>query len=287
MSQVRAYLGATIPAIVVLSFFVSFANWIPQTRWAPPVRQTIAAESSPEELAVVGEKIVRERGCLACHTIEPGAGEHGQGRGPNFAGIGARRASGVAGGPATSVEYLAQALYEPGAHLVEGYANIMPAATRPPAKLEYGEIVAVIDYLQSLGATPSARLGEVPQPPAAGGSTAAPAPAGASGSPTAATAPAAKPDGAALFVQHTCQACHSMQAGETLIGPSLAPADLAQAAKAAGTSTQTYLLDSIVDPRAVERDPFPKQVMPDTYGTQLTAAEVRALIAFILGTGGG
>lgn len=287
MSQVRAYLGATIPAIVVLGFFVSFANWIPQTRWTPPVRQTIAAESSPEELVAVGEKIVRERGCMACHTLEPGAGEQGQGRGPNFAGIGARRASGVAGGPATSGEYLAQALYEPGAHLVEGYANIMPAATRPPAKLDYGEVVAVINYLQSLGATPSARFGEVPQPPAAGGSTAAAVPAGTAGLPTATTTPAAKVDGAALFAQHTCQTCHSMQAGETLVGPSLAPSDLAQAAQAAGVSTETYLVDSIVDPRAVERDPFPKHLMPDTYGTQLTAAELRALIVFILGRGDG
>jgi hypothetical protein len=40
-----------------------------------------------------------------------------------------------------------QALYEPGAFLVEGYANIMPGSTRPPAKLGYEEVVAVINYL--------------------------------------------------------------------------------------------------------------------------------------------
>ncbi|MBI2970566.1 MAG: cytochrome c, partial [Gammaproteobacteria bacterium] len=152
MSRVRAYTTATLPALVVLVFFVWFANWIPQTRWTPPVRQAVAAEMSPAQLARIGEKIVRERGCLTCHTLEPGVGVQGHGRGPNLIGIAARRAGGAPGGPSTLVDYLAQSLHEPGTYLVEGYANIMPASTRPPAKLDDGEVVAVINYLQSLGA---------------------------------------------------------------------------------------------------------------------------------------
>lgn len=82
MTRVSSYLTATVPALVVLGFFVWFANWIPQTRWDPPAAREITADMTPRQLANVGEVIVRERGCLACHTIEPGAGVKGQGAAP-------------------------------------------------------------------------------------------------------------------------------------------------------------------------------------------------------------
>jgi len=80
MSTAARYITATIPALAILGFFVWFANWIPQTRWEPPRKQEITAAMAPAQLAVVGETIVRQRGCMACHTIEPGVGVHGGGR---------------------------------------------------------------------------------------------------------------------------------------------------------------------------------------------------------------
>ena len=74
MTRNPSYVVATIPALVVLGFFVWFANWIPQTRWSPPEKQDIGAAMTPPQLAKVGKIIVRQRGCLACHTIEPTAG---------------------------------------------------------------------------------------------------------------------------------------------------------------------------------------------------------------------
>src|SRR3990172_5913885 len=130
MTRAASYAVATVPALVVLGFFVWFANWIPQTRWEPPKTRQVDAAMSSAAFAKIGKAIVRERGCLACHTIEPGAGIKGQGRGPNLANIAERRARGVAGGPDNLLAYLAAALYEPGAYLVEGYANIMPASIR-------------------------------------------------------------------------------------------------------------------------------------------------------------
>src|SRR3972149_4086530 len=65
--------------------------------------------------------------------------------------------------------YLTQSLYEPGAYLVEGYANIMPPSFRPPAKLTYEEMTAVVNYLMSLGGTPTVKAGALPRPPAAAG----------------------------------------------------------------------------------------------------------------------
>ena len=113
MSKTSTFVTATIPALVVLGFFVWFANWIPQTRWEPPEKQEIGSTMSPIQLAKVGQSIVRQRGCLTCHTIEPTAGVKGQGRGPNLANIAVRRVHGIEGGPDVLVDYLLQALYEP------------------------------------------------------------------------------------------------------------------------------------------------------------------------------
>ncbi len=264
MTRASSYVMATIPALLVLAFFVWFANWIPQTRWEPPEKQEIGSTMTPLQLAKIGQTIVRQRGCLACHTIEPAAGVEGQGRGPNLANIAARRAEGVAGGPNALVDYLVEALYEPGAFLVEGYANIMPVSTRPPAKLGYEETVAVIDYLQSLGGTPSVRVGDVARP----------------ASQVAETATATDP--VAMLTEFDCETCHSMEQGEVLVGPPFDPALLRRAASERGISAEAYVMESIVDPRAVKPEDFP-DVMPDDYGERLTAAQLQTMVVFLLG----
>ncbi|MDP6226127.1 MAG: hypothetical protein QF714_00235, partial [Dehalococcoidia bacterium] len=77
MTRVRQYAVATAPALIILGFFVWFANWIPQTEWDPPEKQDIGASMTPAQLADVGQTIALQRGCLACHTIEPGSGVQG------------------------------------------------------------------------------------------------------------------------------------------------------------------------------------------------------------------
>jgi hypothetical protein len=90
----RRVVSPVVPALVVLGFFVWFSNWIPQTRWEPPRARTISAQMTPADLARVGAVLVRERGCLTCHTLEPSAWRQGQGRGP-IRESRARRATGV------------------------------------------------------------------------------------------------------------------------------------------------------------------------------------------------
>lgn len=266
MNRVLPYVTPLIPAFVVIGFFVWFANWIPQTRWEAPRTQEISAALTPAELAQVGQAIVRQRGCLACHTLEPGAGVKGGGRGPNLSGVATRRAQGVKGGPANLVEYLAQSLYEPGAYLVEGFANIMPPSTGAPANLTYEEAVAVIAYLQSLGRTPTVKIGEVPKP---------------AGTSAARQAPATAADPAALFASLACDGCHSLKAGEVKLGPALDMPGLKQAATGRGMSLEAYLIESIVDPKAYERKGFPGGVMPLDYGTRLTAAQLDSLLRYL------
>lgn len=268
MSRLFSYATPLVPSVLVVGFFVWFANWIPQIHWSPPKKVAIGTSATPAELAALGQTIVRERGCLACHTIEPGAGVKGGGRGPNLSGIAARRAQGVKGGPGTLVEYLVQSLYEPGAYLVEGYANIMPPSTGAPAKLSYEEIAAVVNYLQSLGGTPSVRIGAFPRP---SGAVAAAAPTKASST--------LEPK--ALLESQGCLACHSFEPGKQTVGPTLAAARLKESASARKMSVEAYLLEAIVDPGAYEPKGFPSGVMPRDYGNKLNAAQLRALVEFL------
>lgn len=271
MSKISTYFLATLPALVVLGFFVWFANWIPQTRWEPPEKQDISAGMTPTELAGFGQTIVRQRGCLACHTIEPAAGVKGQGRGPNLANIAARRLQGVAGGQGTQIDYLVEALYRPDAFLVEGYTAIMPTSTKAPAKLSYEEVVAVVNYLQTLGGTPSVKVGDIPRPSAQlTTSVTAPDPA------LVAT------DVATIMEEFMCLDCHSMVPGEVILGPPFEAARFRQAASLMGQSNAFYIMQSIVDPRAAEPAEFPAEVMPDDYGEQLSAGQLQTIVTYLL-----
>ncbi len=279
MKIARQFAVATLPALVVLGFFVWFANWIPQTKWDPPEKLDISASMTPVQLADIGQTIALQRGCMACHTIEPGTGIQGGGRGPNWAGLAARRAQGVAGGPASLVDYLVQALYEPGSYLVEGYANIMPAATAAPAKLNYEEIVAVVNYLQSLGGNPSTELGDIPRP---SGETTSGIAAAGGGSP----AGEAVKDPVAIFSEFNCATCHSLEPGVVLVGPALDAASLRETAAGRGVTPRTYVIDSIVNPGVFEKEGFLSGVMPQTFGDQLTAGQLEALLNYLLSPGG-
>ncbi|MBE7522857.1 MAG: c-type cytochrome [Burkholderiales bacterium] len=270
MRSAAAYAAPALPAVIVVGFFVWFANWIPQTRWQPPQKLAITEAMTPAELAALGATLVRQRGCMTCHTLEPGAGVKGGGRGPNLADVATRRARGAAGGPGGLVEYLVQALYEPGAYVVEGYTNIMPRSTGVPAKLSYEEIVAVVNYLQSLGGKPSAKIGELPRP---AGAAAAPAPAAA-----------ATLDAKALLGTLGCLGCHSLEAGKKVLGPSLEAGGLRQVAAGRKMSLEAFLVEAIVDPKAYEAKEFPAGMMPQEYGSMLTAAQLKSLIEYLAGS---
>lgn len=275
MRALTTYAGATLPALLVLGFFVWFANWIPQTRWDPPKVRQIDAGATPGELAVMGQAIVRERGCLSCHTIEPGGGVKGQGRGPNFDGLAARRADGVAGGQDTLVGYLTEALYAPGAYLVEGFSNIMPSSVKAPAKLNRAEVAAVVAYLESFGGTPSVTLASLPAAP------------DGDAAPVSATPEVVADDPEAMLDAFDCLGCHSLEAGEVLVGPPFQASLLIAAANKAGADPVTYVMQAIIDPGAFEDAEFPGETMPDDYGERLNAAQLYAITEYLITQEGG
>ena len=97
--------------------------------------------------------------------------------------------------------------------------------------------------------------------------------------------PAAKGNpaaGKAVFASAGCGGCHTFKpAGSNgNVGPKLDNL-AADATKANQGSLQDYTLTSIKDPNAYVVPGFPKGVMPDTYGTSLSATQLADLVAFL------
>lgn len=280
MKRAAQYAYATLPALIVLGFFAYFSNWIPQTRWEPPQKREISEQMTPTELAKIGEVLVRERGCMLCHTLEPGVGVKGGGRGPNLFQVAIRRKGGVPGGPTNLTDYLVQALYEPGAYLVESYSNIMPPAWAPPSKLTYEELAAVIAYLQSLGGTPSVRVAQIPRPPTEAAPTPTPTPKAAG------LAPEEIAEAQKLLRNYGCTACHSLDGQGGQVGPALDRAEILEEAQELGLSLGEYLRQSILNPEAYIVEGF-SDVMPKDFGKKLTAEEFELLVRYLASLGGG
>lgn len=79
-----------------------------------------------------------------------------------------------------------------------------------------------------------------------------------------------------------CDTCHSLEAGQTLVGPSLDGLGAAAATRVDGVSAEEYVRQAITDPNAHVVEGFSGNIMPANYGTQLTAEQVNDLIAFLL-----
>jgi len=122
---------------------------------------------------------------------------------------------------------------------------------------------------------------------ACGGQKATPAPA-ATKAPVAAAGDAAA--GEALFNSKTlagnpgCATCHSLKAGETLVGPSMAgiATDAAGDAAEENISTEEMLKTMIVDPNAEIAGGFQKDIMPKDWGEKLTDKQLNDIIAFLM-----
>ncbi|MFC2029115.1 c-type cytochrome [Chloroflexota bacterium] len=96
--------------------------------------------------AAEGEKVyadVAAPACSTCHSLEPGVTMVG----PSLSGVGAAAGSRVSG--MSAVDYLAQSVREPDAHVVEGFApGIMSSAYG--AQLTEQQLNDLVAYLQTL-----------------------------------------------------------------------------------------------------------------------------------------
>ena len=97
---------------------------------------------------------------------------------------------------------------------------------------------------------------------------------------TAAASPAA--EGKSVFAANGCGSCHTFApAGSTgKIGPDLATRPETDAKKA-HMALDAFVRESIVKPNAFIAPGYQKGVMPTTFGTSLTKAQLDALVSFI------
>ncbi|OGK95345.1 MAG: hypothetical protein A3J45_15715, partial [Candidatus Rokubacteria bacterium RIFCSPHIGHO2_02_FULL_69_13] len=240
-------------ALLVMGAYTYYANSIPQVQSKPPEELSLEGGNvTPEQLVKAGEGIFKEKGtCEICHRI----GQKGT-RAPDLAGIGAAAAKRKPG--MTAKAYIIESLLDPGAHLVEGYPNIMPKVDRPPIGLNRSELWALAAFLESLGGTVDVKFDDIPK-------TAGAAAAGG-GQAAEVKLPGDPKAGQAVFMgKGGCIACHKAGSiGASPVGP-----DLSQIAK---IQTPEYIMAKILNPAGMGTVAgYPGGVMPATLGQTLTA----------------
>ena len=89
-------------------------------------------------------------------------------------------------------------------------------------------------------------------------------------------------NGEQLTVANGCIACHSLQEGVVMVGPSWYNLGATAATRVPGQSAAAYLYTSIVAPNAHVVEGFQPNLMPPTYRDALTAPQLADIIAYLL-----
>ena len=254
----RTNLRILFIALGTIAFYTMVAHAIPQLQSEVPESLALGSDATPEALVAAGERVYNGAGgCAACHGLGT--------RAPNLltadasgAPIGGRcdgRKPGM-----KCKEYLHESLVAPGAYVVPGFEPIMPDMRR---QLADDQIWALVAYLQSLGGEVTVSAADLK--PAAGATSPAPA----------AGAMSATTDPVQLFTEKGCVGCHTLGAAGGNVGPPLE--------HIGATRTAEYIRRAILQPNADTAKGFEKMagVMPPTYGQQLTAAQLEALVAHL------
>jgi len=98
------------------------------------------------------------------------------------------------------------------------------------------------------------------------------------------SSPSPSVSGAAVFKNNGCGACHTLTAAgaTSKVGPDLdkLPAYAAQAKQ----PLESFVRESIVSPNAYIQPGYPKNVMPQTFGTSLSKPQLDALVQYLVGS---
>jgi mono/diheme cytochrome c family protein len=257
----RTNLRVLALALCVVGFYTTIAHIIPQLQSEVPEALALTSDASPEALAAAGEKIFNgSGGCTTCHglgTRAPNLLTDHAGEGT----IGARCGSRKPGMDCKA--YLYESLVKPGAYVVKGFEPIMPDMSR---QLSPDQLWTVVAYLQSQGGEVTVSGADINR--VSGGPTAA-APSAAGGSFTATTDPVQ------LYNEKGCVGCHQLDGKGGAVGPSFD--------HFGKTRTAEYIRRSILLPNADTAKGYEKfaGTMPTTFGQQLSAAQLEALVNFL------
>jgi mono/diheme cytochrome c family protein len=248
-------------AFVVVGFYTTVAHVIPQLQSEVPEALALGAGTTPEALVAAGEKIYNGAGgCTACHglgTRAPNLLTDYKGQGAVGARCGTRK-------PGMNCKaYLYESLTQPQAYIVQGFDPIMPDMRK---QLSDDQIWAAIAFLESQGGEVDVTADDVAKSaPAQTAGTAAP-----SGPAMTATL-----DPVALYSEKGCIGCHQMDGKGGAVGPSW---DHIGSRRSAAS-----IRKKILDPKSDTTKGFEKfaGMMPATFGTMLTAAQLEALVTFL------
>jgi mono/diheme cytochrome c family protein len=253
-----------IVAVVLgtLGFYTLIANKIPQVQSEVPKALTLGADVTPEQLVAAGERVYTGiGGCTTCHglgTRAPNLLTDEKGTGP----IGTRCATREPG--KSCKQYLYESLDNPGAFVASGYEAIMPVMTR---QLPANQIWAVIAFLESQGGTVDVTASDIP----------AQATGGSGGLSTGGAAFAGgSTDPQALVNAAGCLGCHKLNGAGGAIGPDLSRVGARRSAQA--------IRQKILDPASTVTKGYEQfaGVMPKTFGTMMNAAQLEALVQFLV-----
>ena len=235
--------------LVVVGAYAYVGQLVPQFEEHPPVRRVITATTGPQELAAIGQEVLRGKGgCLICHKDS----ETGNERGPDL-----RQAAGKAAGrkPGTEAEaYLIESIVTPDAFIVPDYPKMMPSGVKPPASLSMAEVKAIVAYLQALGGA-GITVRVLPEDIAA------------------ARAAAPMHRGRELMNQYGCLACHRVQGEGGVLGPDLTTA--------AERRAPEEILRKILDPSVWTAPGYPAGVMPAGLGRAIPAGDLHEVVAYL------
>lgn len=263
----RTNLTVALLVLGTLGVYTVVANVIPQVESAVPEEIALGADARPEELVAAGEQVYGGGGgCTACHGLGT--------RAPDLLGVAGSVCAEREPGKSCK-EYLHESLVNPGAYVVAGFQPIMPDMSRTLSETEIWSLVAFLESQggdvtvtsDDLAAAGAAGAGEPPSEPGAA--------AGAAGGPAVAEG-TGETDPAALMQTLGCPACHAPE--QSTVGPSLAEMSELE---------PEYIRLSILYPAADTAAGFEAMAgtMPATFGDQLTAAQLEALVSHLAAGG--
>lgn len=242
-----------------LAVFTIVSSSIPQLQSVVPEDLSFSGDVTAEELVAAGQTLFAGAGgCADCHgsgtrapnllTDEAGTGQ-----------IGVRCAGRVAGQDCKA--YLFNSLVDPNAFQVDGYIPIMADMSRT---LSSEQLWALVAFLQSQGGEVTVTGADIESAGAA-----QPAAAAVAG-PTSTSS-----DPVEIMTANACLGCHVMDGAGAPIGPSFDGIGARVSAD--------YIRESILDPRAGAAEGFEAfiQLMPPTFGEQLSAAQLEAIVQFL------
>jgi mono/diheme cytochrome c family protein len=258
-------LGVVLGTILL---YTLLAGSIPQVESEVPEELVLGADFSVEEIVAAGEELYfGAGGCTTCHGLGTRAphlleGEPGQGA------IGARCGSRVPG--LSCKEYLHQSMTQPNAVVVEGFEPIMPDMSRT---LSPAQVWAIIAFLQSQEGEVTVLPEDVQQASQATGAEPGQPLTGTGG--PAGAAPSATMEPVALLRENQCLVCHQLGTEGGPIGPPLTGMG--------ARLDRERIRRAILLPNADTADGYAAVAgtMPATFGQQLTAAQMEALVDFL------